>query len=241
MELMRLHRFIAQAGITSRRKAEEMIQQGRVEVNGEIVVELGTKVGPSDIVVVDGQEVKQIQHVTLVMNKPKGYVTTMDDPEGRHTVVDLLPPNMTGVKPVGRLDRDTEGLLLFTTEGDLAMRLTHARYGIDKEYVATVYGIPTEDELDRLRRGIFIEDRRTAPCQIRRTGQDDRRDLTTLSIILHEGRNRQIRNMFEAIGKPVKSLRRTRIGHLVLKGMSPGEVRLLPQKELLRLKKSVGL
>lgn len=238
---MRIHRFIAQAGITSRRKAEEMVREGRVTLNGALVEEMGVKVAEGDEVRVDGRLIKPLQHVTLIMNKPKGVLTTTDDPAGRATVLNLIPENLRAVKPVGRLDKDTEGLLLLTTDGDLAARLTHAKYGVEKEYVATVKGKPEEPILEKLRKGVFVEGRRTAPAEIKAGFYDDRSDLTTLTIILHEGRKRQIRMMCLSVGHPVKSLKRVRIGHLVIKGMGPGEVRHLPKKDLDRLKEQVGL
>lgn len=235
---MRLHRFIAQCGVTSRRKAEELILEGRVSVNGAMVRELGVKVGPGDTVEVDGEAIGQPESVTLLLNKPKGYVTTTSDERGRPTVMRLLP-SFGPVKPVGRLDMDTEGLLLLTTDGDLASRLSHARYGIDKEYRAVVSGEPDERDLERLRRGVVIEGRRTSPCTVEplRLGPE----TSLLKFILHEGRNRQIRRMCEAIGHPVVDLSRTRIAHLTSRGMKPGECRKLGEKDVARLRALVGL
>jgi 23S rRNA pseudouridine2605 synthase len=238
---MRLHRYIAQSGITSRRKAEELIREGRVMVNDSVVVEMGTKVEPGDHVTVDGETIAALEHQTVMLNKPKGVVTTLDDERGRQTVVSLLPPSLQGLKPVGRLDKDTEGLLLLTTDGELAARLTHAKFGVEKEYVATVEGRPTDATLDKLRRGVFVDGRRTAPAQFKLISFDERRQITTLNIVLHEGRKRQIRLMCLYSGHPVRTLRRVRIGNLLLKGMAPGEARLVPKKDLDRLKSMVGL
>jgi 23S rRNA pseudouridine2605 synthase len=238
---MRLHRWIAQTGLTSRRKAEELIQQGRVMVNGELVTEMGVKVEPDDRVEVDGEVLRALEQVTVMLNKPKGVVTTLDDPQGRRTIMDLLPTNLRGLKPVGRLDKDTEGLILLTTDGDLASRLTHAKYGVEKEYLAHVEGRPDEEALEKLRRGVFVDGRRTAPAVVRLIHVDEKRMVTALSLILHEGRKRQVRMMCEYVGHPVRDLRRIRIGHLVLKGMAPGEARLLPKKDLDKLRKAVGL
>lgn len=238
---MRLHRYIAQSGLTSRRKAEDLIAQGRVMVNGQTVTAMGVLVEAGDEVSVDGEVLKIQESYTLLMNKPKGLLTTLHDPQGRPTVMKLLPRELQGAKPVGRLDKDTEGLLLLTTDGELAMRLTHAKYGIEKEYLAVVEGVPTPASLDKLKRGVFVEGRRTAPCQAELIPGDATKGTSRLKIILHEGRKRQVREMCLSIGHQVISLRRVRIGHLVLKGMAPGEVRRLPKKEVDRLRSMVGL
>lgn len=238
---MRLHRYIAQSGLTSRRKAEELIAQGRVMVNGQVVTAMGVLVEADDEVTVDGETLKIQESFTLLMNKPKGLLTTLHDPQGRPTVMVLLPKELQTAKPVGRLDKDTEGLLLLTTDGELAMRLTHAKYGIEKEYLAVVEGIPTSASLEKLKRGVFVEGRRTAPCQAELIPGDATKGTARLKIILHEGRKRQVREMCLSIGHQVISLRRVRIGHLVIKGMAPGEVRRLPRKEVDRLRREVGL
>ena len=240
-EPMRLHRFLAMCGVASRRKAEELIQEGRVTVNGETVRELGTKVGADDQVSFDGNPVHVQETVTYIMHKPKGVLTTMHDPQGRQTVKEYLPPNAPVVKPVGRLDRDTDGLLILTNDGELAMRLTHARYGVEKEYKAIVRGKVDDRTADRLRKGIVIEGYRTRPAEFEALGYDPKQDTTGLKIVLHEGRKRQIRLMADAVGHPVVSLRRVRIGNVVLKGLVPGEVRLLGQKDLKALSALVGL
>ena len=238
---MRLHRFIAQSGITSRRKAEEMIAQGRVMVNGKIITAMGVLVEPGDEVRVDGELIAVQESATLIMNKPKGLITTLDDPQGRPTVMRLIPREYQAVKPVGRLDKDTEGLLLLTTDGELAMRLTHAKYGIEKEYLAVVDGLPSLSSIEKLRRGVFVEGRRTSPAQVEIIPGDDTKGTARLKIIIHEGRKRQVREMCRMVGHEVISLRRVRIGHLVLKGMAPGEVRRLPKVDVERLKTAVGL
>ncbi|MCG9896303.1 MAG: rRNA pseudouridine synthase [Fimbriimonadaceae bacterium] len=238
---MRLHRYIAQAGITSRRKAEGLILEGRVRVNGTTILELGTKVEPGDRVTVDGRLVELQESVTVMMNKPKGVVTTVTDPEGRRTVMDLLPDSLQHLKPVGRLDKETEGLLLLTNEGELAARLTHAKFGVEKEYVATVRGVPDERELARMRRGLPVEGRRTAPADVEIVSAEPTGLTSVLRIILHEGRKRQVREMCLAIGHPVKALRRVRIGFLLVKGLAAGEVRRMPVKDLRRLRGMVGL
>lgn len=241
-EPVRLHRFIAQCGLCSRRKAEEMITEGRVQVNGELVTTLGTKVTARDHVLVDGQEITPQATVTAVLYKPKGVVTTMADPQGRPTVAKYVPPIRGAIlKPVGRLDQESDGLLVVTSDGDLAARLSHARYGIDKEYRVTVTGIPDDQAIERMRKGIVLDGKRTAPAHIRIINRNEKANVTVLEFILHEGRRRQIRRMCEDVGHPVQALRRVRIGPLTLRGMAPGECRLLSQQEVSRLRALVGL
>lgn len=239
-EEMRLHRFIAQSGLTSRRKAEEWIEQGRVAVNGMIIREQGTKVSSMDVVEVDGERIGIASSVTVILNKPRGYVTTTSDERGRRTVMELLP-DLGPLKPVGRLDMDSDGLLILSTDGELAARLSHARYGIQKEYRVVVQGIPSERDLERLRKGIYLDGKKTSPCQVEMLGMGKGDLQSHLSFVIHEGRNRQIRRMCEAIGCPVVSLSRVRFAHFVLKGMKPGECRIIGQKDLERLRKMVGL
>lgn len=218
-----------------------MIAQGRVMVNGKIITTMGVLVEPGDEVRVDGELIAVQDSATLIMNKPKGLLTTMDDPQGRPTVMRLIPREYQAVKPVGRLDKDTEGLLLLTTDGELAMRLTHAKYGIEKEYLAVVDGVPTQSSIDKLRKGVFVEGRRTSPAQVEMIPGDDTKGTARLKIIIHEGRKRQVREMCRMVGHEVISLRRVRIGHLILKGMAPGEVRRLPKVDVEKLKTAVGL
>jgi pseudouridine synthase len=243
-EPVRLHRRIAMAGICSRRAAEELIAEGRVRVNGETVTEQGTKVGADDVVEVDGETLGVVRSTTLIMNKPLGYITTLTDPKRRPTVMRLLPRNHNHVKPVGRLDMDTEGLLLFTSDGELAHRLAHPRYEIDKEYEAVVSGVPDEGSLGRLRRGIRLDDGPTGPAEVEILGNPITKgghSTTKLRIIIHEGKNRQVRRMLEAIGHPVVSLKRTRLGFLTVKGLRSGECKNLGQAEVKRLRQIVGL
>lgn len=245
-DLMRLHRFIAHCGICSRRAAEVLISEGRVFVNGQPITQPGTKVGPGDIVEVDGSVCKPARSVTLIMNKPVGYITTMHDPGGRPTVAKLLPKLNVQVKPVGRLDMDTEGLLIFTNDGDLAHRLAHPRYEIDKEYEAVVEGVPEEKSLERLRKGVRLEDGNTGPARVETMGRPMRKEgsdsaTTKVSIVIHEGKNRQVRRMFDEIGHPVVSLKRVRIGFLSVKGLSKGECKNLGQADIERLRQMVGL
>lgn len=233
----RLHKRIAAAGICSRRAAEELIKQGRVLVNGSIVVEMGIQVSEDDVVVVDGQQLTVARQYTLMMNKPKGYMTTLGDPHARQTVADLLPKLSVQVKPVGRLDKDTEGLLLFTNDGELALRLTHPRYGVEKEYVAILEVEPDDKALERLRKGVFVEGKKTAPAKVERS----RHHANEITIIIHEGRKRQIRLMCLAVGCPVDKLKRIRVGPIRMRNLPKGTCKMLSQSELAALREAVGL
>ena len=228
-EPVRLHRYIAQCGVCSRRKAEELIAEGRVAVNGALVTQQGTKVTEGDKVEVDGKRIRQQEFVYLVMYKPKGVLTAMSDDRGRRTVADILPRLDAVVKPVGRLDMDTDGLLLFTNDGEMAKRLTHPSHGFEKEYEALVKGQPDERALERLRTGVRIERRKTSPARVEVISSA--KNATKLRIVLKEGWKRQVRLMCEAVDCPVIELRRVRFGPLRLKGMQPGECRLLSKQQ----------
>ena len=230
---MRLNAYLARAGVASRRGADELIKAGRVTVNG-VRGELNTFVQATDAVLVDGREVgrQALRHVLL--NKPRGTITTARDPEGRPTVVDLVKGDVR-VVPVGRLDRDTTGVLLLTNDGPLAHRLAHPRYGIEKTYVAEVRGEPSDETLARLATGVELEDGPTAPARVRRLGP------SRVELVLHEGRNRQVRRMFEAVGHPVERLRRSRYAGLGPGRLKPGDWRELTRDEVRRLRRSVGL
>lgn len=232
----RLQKFIAQAGIASRRRAEELITAGRVSVNGRTVTELGSKVEPGrDTVAVDGRPLAGEEKVYILLNKPRGVVTTVSDPQGRRTVSDLVAGIDARLYPVGRLDYNTEGLLIMTNDGVLTHALTHPRHEIPKTYQAVVGGRPDEEKLDRLRIGVRLEDGLTAPARIRILGYDPEANQTTLEIIIHEGRNRQVRRMFEAIGHPVEKLRRVGFAFLTLAGVRRGSYRFLNQEEVVSL------
>lgn len=237
----RLHVRIAHSGLASRRKAEELIKEGRVTVNGELVVDMGVQVAPSDKVLVDGRPAQTQKLVTLILNKPVGYITSMSDPFGRRTIVSLLPQMSVVVKPVGRLDQDTEGLILLTSDGELAHRLAHPRYEIEKEYEAIVAGIPSENALSKLRRGVYIEGGKTKPADVSVIHAEPSTQTTSLRFIIHEGRKRQLRLMCEEVGHPIIKLRRVRIGHMRVKGMKPAECRLVGQEDLAKLRALVGL
>jgi pseudouridine synthase len=204
----RLQKILSQAGVASRRASEQLMLEGRVTVNGETIREMGTKADPAtDDIRVDGRRIKVVErHVYLLLNKPRGYVTTRSDPQKRPTVIDLLKGVREYIYPVGRLDYDSEGLLILTNDGDLAARLTHPRHGVPRVYEARVLGEPDAHDLDRLSKGVSIDGRRTEPAKVALLAPGH------LRITVHEGRNRQVRKMCEAIGHPVKELRRVSIG-----------------------------
>ncbi|QDR80754.1 pseudouridine synthase [Sporomusa termitida] len=235
--LERLQKVIAHAGIASRRDAEEIITAGRVTVNGKVVTELGTKIEPRrDRVAVDGKLLKAEKYVYLLLNKPKGVLTTLEDPQGRKTVADIVAKIPERIYPVGRLDYNTEGLLVMTNDGDITHALTHPSHEISKTYLAKVEGFPPEEKLDKLRVGIKLEDGVTAPAKINIVDIDREKKLTTLEIIIYEGKNRQIRRMCEAIGYPVKNLKRIQYAFLTLEGLRRGQYRLLLPREVEELK-----
>lgn len=240
-ELVRVHVRIAHSGLCSRRAAEKLIVDGRVSVNGKVIRELGVKTSPEDRVAVDGQPITEAEKFTLILNKPSGCVTTLFDPQGRPTIVRYLPDVGVQLKPVGRLDYDTEGLLLVTNDGELAQRVAHPRYEIDKEYQTIVRGLPDEDALGKLRKGVYIEGGRTRPARVEVIHAEPKTNTTGLKITIHEGRKRQVRLMCEAVGFPVISLKRIRIGPLRLKGMRAGECRMLGKAEVAELRQLVGL
>ena len=225
---MRLNAYLARAGVASRRKADELIKAGRVRVNGELG-RLNTFVQSSDRVEVDGEAVAKQKLAHLLLHKPAGVVTTARDPQGRRTVVELVPREPR-VVPVGRLDAGTTGALLLTNDGELAHRLAHPRYGVEKTYVVDVEGEPGDEAITRLTRGVELEDGMTAPARARRLGRG-RVELT-----IHEGRNRQVRRMLEAVGHPVTRLHRSVYAGLTLEGLEPGAWRELEPSEVERLR-----
>jgi 23S rRNA pseudouridine2605 synthase len=225
---MRLNAFLSRAGVASRRRADELIKAGRVTVNGE-PGQLNTVVGAHDRVEVDGQEVERQRLRYVLLYKPAGFLTTARDPQGRPTVVELVPGEPR-VVPVGRLDADTTGVLLLTNDGLLAHRLAHPRYGVEKTYVAEVEGDPGEDALQRLRDGIELDDGPTAPAQARRIARG------RVELVLHEGRKHQVKRMLAAVGHSVTQLRRSEYAGLTLGGLEPGECRDLEPSEIAQLR-----
>jgi 23S rRNA pseudouridine2605 synthase len=230
---MRLNAYLARAGVASRRKADELIRAGRVTVNGSLG-ELNTFVGAADRVEVDGRPVAKQRLAHLLLNKPPGVVTTARDPQGRPTVVQLVPADPR-VVPVGRLDADTTGALLLTNDGQLAHRLAHPRYGVEKVYEVEVEGDPSDAALRLLGEGVELEDGQTAPARVRRLGRG------RLELAIHEGRKHQVKRMLEAIGHPVRRLHRSRYAGLTPGGLAPGEWRELRADEVAKLRRLVGL
>ncbi len=239
-EPVRLQKVLARAGVASRRASEDLIARGRVEVNGEIVTEQGVRVDPArDVIRVDGSRIPpERNHRYVVLNKPRGVVSTMDDPHGRPTVGGYLK-NSERMFHVGRLDADTEGLLILTNDGDFAQRMTHPSYEVPKTYVAVVAGSVEHATLASLRRGITLEDGLIKPDKVRLMERG--KDRSMVEITLHSGKNRIVRRIFEAVGHPVRDLARTGIGPIRLGGMKPGEVRDLTREELGKLLDAVGL
>lgn len=239
--MLRLQKILSQAGVASRRAAETLIAEGRVTVNGTTVREMGVKADPtSDDIRVDGRRVKAERPRYILLNKPVGYVTTRSDPQRRRTVIDLLGGVREYVYPVGRLDYDTEGLLLLTNDGDLAARLTHPRHGVERTYEARVAGVPDDAALDRLRSGIPLDGHRTLPADVAllsggrptRPGSPTSAKGSILRLTIREGRNRQVRRMCEAVGHPIQTLRRTRIGPITDHRLKPGAWRDLTPTEI---------
>lgn len=228
----RLQKVLAQAGVGSRRKCEEIIQAGRVEVNGERVTELGVKVNPSDLIAVDGRTIQTESKVYLAFHKPKGVITSANDPEGRRTVMDYIKDVSERLYPVGRLDYDTEGLLILTNDGEFANRLTHPKFHVPKTYHVTVNGVPHGSLLEKLARGVMLEDGITAPADVDYYDIGDDQKQSIISITIHEGRNRQVRRMFDSINYPVIRLRRVRFGPLFLQGLPRGKSRPLTAEEI---------
>lgn len=233
---------MATRGVASRRKCEEYIQAGKVRVNGEIVTQLGYKVDPlKDLIEVEGKPIKvEEEKVYILLNKPVKVITSMHDPRGRKTVIDLLAGINERIYPVGRLDYDTEGLLLLTNDGEVAYRMTHPSYEIDKEYIATIKGEPSETSIERLRSGVKLEDGLTFPAIVEMIGIE-RNGNSKLMLVIHEGRNRQVRRMCEHIGHPVIHLQRRRIGFLLDEHLKTGHYRHLTSLEINLLKKALKL
>ncbi|XEC92791.1 pseudouridine synthase [Paenibacillus tarimensis] len=232
----RLQKILAQAGVASRRKCEELIEAGQVQVNGKTVTTLGAKANPAeDVITVNGKPIRSEKKLYLMLNKPKGVITSAKDPEGRKVVSDFLPGIKERVYPVGRLDYDTEGLLLLTNDGEFANLLTHPKHHVPKTYLATVKGVPHGTSLEKLAQGIQLEDGMTAPAEVEYHDVDPEKKQSTITITIHEGRNRQVRRMFDAISHPVIRLKRIRFGELGLQNLKRGTYRHLTPQEVKEL------
>jgi 23S rRNA pseudouridine2605 synthase len=240
--MIRLQKIISQAGIASRRAAEKLIADGRVTVNGQTIREMGVKADPAvDDIRVDGRRIKAAARARyILLYKPKGYVTTRSDPERRRTVIDLLGGVREYVYPVGRLDYDSEGLLLLTNDGDLAARLTHPRHGVERTYEARVAGTPDTEAVERLRKGIPLDGHRTLPAAVTLVNPRRRGEDSVLVLTIREGRNRQVRRMCEAVGHPVQTLKRTRVGPIADRRLKPGEWRDLKGEEIAALQRAAA-
>jgi 23S rRNA pseudouridine2605 synthase len=230
--LVRLQKLLAQSGVASRRRCEELMLAGLVEVDGEVVTRLGTKVDPRTAVIrVEGRRLPPVSaHVYLVLNKPRGVVSTMSDPEGRRTLADFVSERPERLFHVGRLDTDTEGLILLTNDGDFAQRIAHPSYELDKTYVAEVDGQVTKATVGRLRAGVTLEDGPVEVSAAKVVSTDPKRSIVELTI--HEGRNRIVRRLLDEVGHPVRRLTRTAIGPVVLRGLRSGRLRELTREEL---------
>lgn len=235
----RLQKILAAAGVASRRKCEELILQGKVEVNGQAVTTLGTKADPAnDLITVNGKPIATEKKIYMMFNKPKGVITSANDPQGRKVVTDFLAGVRERVYPVGRLDYDTEGLLLLTNDGEFANLLTHPKHHVPKTYLATVKGVPHGTQLDRLKEGIMLEDGMTSPAEVEYQDVDPDKNEATIRITIYEGRNRQVRRMFEAISHPIVRLKRIKFGELSLQNLKRGRYRLLTAQEVNELKQA---
>ena len=228
---MRLQKYMALCGVASRRTAEIMIRSGRVSVDGKVVSAMGQMVDGSEKVAVDGKEIeRETRKVYILLHKPEGYVCTVKDPQGRPTVMDLLGGLRERVYPVGRLDWDSSGLLLLTNDGELAHQLTHPRHEVSKCYIALVDGVPTGHVQNELRRGVVLDGRKTAPAEVWCTPLNE--TASEIELLIHEGRNRQVRRMCEAVGHPVQALKRIAIGALSLGELPEGEWRYATKEDL---------
>lgn len=232
----RLQKVIAHAGIASRRKAEQLILAGKVKVNGKVVSELGVKVATTDQVEVNGIQIEKESPVYFLFYKPRGVISSVKDEKGRKVVTDFFQHIEERVYPVGRLDFDTSGLLLLTNDGEFAHLLMHPKNEVEKTYVAKTKGIPTREQLRLLEKGIMLDDGKTAPANAKLLSLDKKRQTAIVQLTIHEGRNRQVRRMFEKIGCPVMKLKRERYGFLTLHGMNTGDLRELTPHEVKQLR-----
>lgn len=228
----RLQKVMAQAGIASRRKSEEYILDGRVKVNGVVIKELGTKVSEDDYIEVDDKPIRQERKVYILMNKPRNCVTTVSDDRNRPTVMDFIKDVHARIYPVGRLDFDTTGALLLTNDGKLTNLLTHPSSEVNKTYIATCKGLAADEDLEPLRKGIPLDDTKTSPAQVEILKINEEKNTSIIKIIIHEGRNREVKRMMEYVGYEVIKLNREAIGNLNTKGLYQGQYRRLSKEEV---------
>ena len=235
----RLQKVMAEAGVASRRKSEEYIVEGRVKVNGVVITELGTKVSEDDYIEVDNRPIRQERKVYILMNKPRNCVTTVSDDRNRPTVMDFVKDIRTRIYPVGRLDFDTTGALILTNDGRLTNLLTHPSSEVNKTYIATCKGLADDEDLEPLRKGVELEDGKTSPAKVEILKVNEEKNTSIIKIIIHEGRNREVKRMMEYVGYEVIKLNREAIGELNTKGLYQGQYRRLTKEEVKSLYDSV--
>lgn len=229
---MRINKFLSDSGLGSRRKVEDLVSGGRVKVNGEMITNLATDINPeTDIVTLDGERVQNItEKYYFVLNKPKGYITSLSDDKGRKTVMEFVPLGYKKlVVPVGRLDYDSEGLLIFTNDGEYNQKMTHPKNNIPKKYIVKIEGSLDREQLETLRNGVYIDNKKTRPSKV--AVVESNQKGSRIEVTITEGKNRQVRRMFEAVGKYIKLLKRVQIGELRLGGLSRGEIKLISKKD----------
>ena len=230
----RLQKVIAQSGYCSRRKAEELIKNSKVKVNGKIITELGTKVNSSDQIFIDNKLLSQEEKLYFLLNKPRGVISSSNDEKNRKTVVDIIETDKR-IYPIGRLDYDTTGILLLTNDGDFANEMMHPSNEIDKVYIAKVNGILKGKEINQLKYGVVVDGKKTSPAKVKLRKIDKKKNTCIVELIIHEGRNHQVKKMIEAVGFEVLKLKREKFGFLTLKGLNSGEYRSLSKKEVSKL------
>ncbi|GEK88084.1 pseudouridine synthase [Alkalibacterium putridalgicola] len=235
----RLQKVMAHAGIASRRGSEKLIKEGRVQVNGKVVTEMGLNVSHADTIAVDGVPITKEEKLYFILNKPRGVISSADDPKGRKTVVDFFSHVDQRVYPVGRLDYDTTGVLLLTNDGELTNQLTHPKYGIEKTYIAKVEGLIHKSSISKLEKGLEIDGYKTRPAKARIIDIDIKKNKSMVELTIHEGKNHQVKKMLKAVGHPVEKLNRDRYGFLTTEGLQSGEWRELKTFEVNKLKQLV--
>lgn len=232
----RLQKVMAHAGIASRRGSEKLIKEGRVQVNGKVVTEMGLNVSNSDSIAVDGIPITKEEKLYFILNKPRGVISSADDPKGRKTVVDFFSHIDQRIYPVGRLDYDTTGVLLLTNDGELTNQLTHPKYGIEKTYIAKVSGLIDKKAISKLEKGLNIDDYKTRPAKARIIDIDGKKNKSMVELTIHEGKNHQVKKMLKTVGYPVEKLNRVQYGFLTTDGLQSGEWRELKTYEVNKLK-----